>query len=349
MTVGRWIAAAAAVAVLGVVVWSATAGGEETSGNVEAVRTAAEVERRDLVERETFDGTLGYADARTVSSSLSGTLTSLRSEGAVVDRGEALYRVDGTSVRLLFGRIPAWRTFAAGMEDGRDVRQLERNLVALGHDADGDLEVDDEFDWATGAAVEAWEEDLGLDEDGQIPIGEVVFLPGAVRVGQHHAAAGASSGPGTQVMDVTSTEQVVTVELEADRQELVRRGERVRVTLPGGRSVGGRISEVGRVAEVDPEEEDAEPHIDVTISVRSGPRLDQAPVEVDIEVDRAGGVLAVPVPALLALAEGGYAVEVIEGSGRGRLVAVETGTYADGWVEVEGPGLEAGMSVAVPE
>ena len=76
-------------------------------------------------------------------------------------------------------------------------------------------------------------------------------------------------------------------------------------------------------------------------------RLDQAPVAASITTEVRKGVLAVPVNALLALAEGGYAVEV-ERDGRRELVGVETGLFADGKVEVEGGGLRAGDRVVVP-
>ncbi len=100
----------------------------------------AEVERRDLVEREDLDGTLRYAGEGTLIAGTSGTITRLREPGAVVRRGRALYAVDGRSAAwLLYGALPAWRDFAPGMAGGEDVRQLERNLRALGHDPDGDL------------------------------------------------------------------------------------------------------------------------------------------------------------------------------------------------------------------
>jgi hypothetical protein len=47
-------------------------------------------------------------------------------------------------------------------------------------------------------------------------------------------------------------------------------------------------------------------------------------------------VLAVPVDAVLALAEGGYALEVVDEAGRTHLVGVELGVFADGMVEVRG-------------
>ena len=74
---------------------------------------------------------------------------------------------------------------------------------------------------------------------------------------------------------------------------------------------------------------------------------DQAPVEVSFESSRRTGVLTVPVTALLALAEGGYGVEVVEGS-RTRIVAVKTGMFANGRVEISGAGLKEGLRVAVP-
>jgi hypothetical protein len=53
------------------------------------------------------------------------------------------------------------------------------------------------------------------------------------------------------------------------------------------------------------------------------------------------------VAALLALAEGGYGVEIVSGS-TSRIVAVETGLFADGRVEVAGADLTEGMTVGMP-
>ena len=58
-------------------------------------------------------------------------------------------------------------------------------------------------------------------------------------------------------------------------------------------------------------------------------------------------VLTVPVAALVALAEGGYGLQVIEG-GTARYVAVELGMFADGRVEVSGDGLAEGVTVGMP-
>jgi hypothetical protein len=76
-------------------------------------------------------------------------------------------------------------------------------------------------------------------------------------------------------------------------------------------------------------------------------RFDQAPVTVGIVSARARGVLAVPVGALVALAGGGYAVEVGPGPA-GHLVAVQTGLFSQTLVQVSGPGLAVGQWVEVP-
>jgi hypothetical protein len=76
--------------------------------------------------------------------------------------------------------------------------------------------------------------------------------------------------------------------------------------------------------------------------------LDEAPVEVKVVTEAHAGVMAVPVTALLALAEGGYAVEVDNGDGTTRLVGVDPGLYADGLVEVSSTGLQPGDMVVVP-
>ena len=58
--------------------------------------------------------------------------------------------------------------------------------------------------------------------------------------------------------------------------------------------------------------------------------------------------LAVPVNALVALLEGGYAVERVADDGSSSLVGVELGIFQDGWVEVRADGLDEGDAVAVP-
>jgi multidrug efflux pump subunit AcrA (membrane-fusion protein) len=348
----RFVAAAAAIAaVIAAVV--ALAGGDDdagagTAGAATPTNTAG-VERRDLVDREAVDGTLGYADSSPLRAGASGTLTEIRESGDVVRRGESLYDLeDRPAARLMYGGLPAWRDFTPYMDDGEDVRQLERNLRALGYDPDGDMTVDDEWTWATTEAVERFQDDRDMTVDGSLSQGEVLFRPGPTRVGELKATIGQEVAPGAELATLASTTREITVALDADRQELARASDDVTVEMPNGKLVRGRISEVGKVAS-QPASEEEEPTIEVTIALRGraarGTGFDQAPVDVGFAAERRKNVLAVPVTALLARAGGGFAVETPEG----RLVPVEPGMYADDYVEVAGSGLREGMQVVTAE
>lgn len=341
-------AGAGVAAIAGAVVL--IAGGDEAPPVRAAASTAtATVERRDLVDRESIDGTLGYSGAAPLLAGAAGTVTGLPEPGRVLRRGRSLYDVDGEPAAwLLYGSLPAWRDFAPGMADGEDIRQLERNLRALGHDPDGDMTVDDEWTWATTAAVERFQDERGLTEDGTLARGGVVFRSGPARVGSVRAAIGQSVAPGTEIAQLSTTRREVTVDLDATRQSIAREGDAVTVDLPNGRTVRGRITDVGKAAE-QPASEDAEPTIEVTVALRGraahGSGFDQAPVDVGFAVQRSSQALVVPVTALLARAGGGFAVEV-EG---GRLIDVEPGMFAEDYVEVTGDGLREGLRVVTAE
>jgi hypothetical protein len=122
----------------------------------------------------------------------------------------------------------------------------------------------------------------------------------------------------------------------------------VQVELPDGTVVGGRIAHVGRVAtgggSDDPAADD-DPTIEVTVRLAAGKGVDafdQAPVLVRVETEAERDALAVPVGALLALAGGGYALELADSH---RLVPVEIGAFADGYVQVTGDGIDEGTRV----
>jgi peptidoglycan hydrolase-like protein with peptidoglycan-binding domain len=345
------VVAGLAVAAAGAGAWAVLANrsGDDTAA-VAAAPATAPVERATLVDRERYDGTLGYDDPRTVAAGAMGTLTALREEGATVKRGQTLLRVDQRPLTLFYGTVPLYRTLQDGVTDGADVEQLEQNLDTLGYGTD--MTVDEEFTAATAEAVRDWQADRGLEETGTVDAGQVVFLPGQVRVGEHKASVGSGVQPGAPALEVSSTTRVATVELPADDASIAGVDDRVDIELPGGRTVKGSISEVGKVAKAAAasEDEQADPTITVTIRVEGGRvtgDLDQAPVKVAFVKQRKEDVLAVPVTALIALAEGGYAVELAEGGGT-RLVGVETGLFAGGKVEVRGSGLRQGQRVVVP-
>lgn len=305
----------------------------------------APIERTTLVETQKVDGTLGYGATRTVTGGGGhGTLTWIAGPGAVVTRGRSAYRLDDRPVPLLYGRLPLYRTLATGVE-GADVRQLERNLRALGYTG---FTVDKTFSAATAAAVKRWQDDLGVAQTGRITPGSVLIAPGEIRVAERKAHVGdRATGP---ILTCTGTTRVVSIDLDVQYQRLARKGAEVSIELPDGGTAKGRVGKVGKVAEQGHGEDDPTT-IAVTVTVgrqRSLGSYDKAPVAVHLITDKHANVLAVPIGALLAQPDGGYAVQVVDG-GSVRTVPVETGAFTQGKVEISGSGLSEGMKVGIPK
>lgn len=197
---GRRVALAAGLLLLALGAFAAVvvAGGDDGGGggapaDARGHAGTQRVERRTLVDRATLDGTLGYGSEAAAMDRLGGTITWLPAAGALIRPGRPLFAVDGEPVILMDGRVPAWRTLAAGMADGADVEQLERNLAALGYDPGT---VDESFTPATAAAVSRWQEALGLTRTGRVELGRVVFLRGERRVAAVDATLGSAAGGG---------------------------------------------------------------------------------------------------------------------------------------------------------
>jgi hypothetical protein len=378
----RQVVAVAAVAgalvggVVGGTVAVVSTSGANSAGSSSAgggpVTTAAVV-RTTLTTTVQVGGAIGYEGSYTVTAlRASGSVyTWLPEPGAVISQDQRLYSVGNEPVPLLYGSVPAYRAFGVGMSDGADVGELTRDLIALGYG--NGLTQGDRYSSATAAAVGRWQAAVGLSATGEIPLGEVVFEPGPVRVTSVTPSAGAPvGGVGSVVLTASSTTPIVVVDLDVSDEYLVKPGDAVSVVLPDGTStVGGRITTVGNVAtcpggggiglgggasgsaDQSPCASgggNASPTVTVTIALDSTPpgaTLDQAPVNVNVTTQRVGPVLAVPVNALLALAGGGFGVEVVTG-GTTHLVGVTTGVYSTTLVQVSGSGLTPGTRVEVP-
>lgn len=310
--------------------------------------TTDEIVRGDLEGSTTASGTLRFAGERTIQAAGSGIVTELPAPGSVVKLGGRLYAVDNVPVLLLRGGLPAWRTFESGMDDGPDVRQLERSLRELGHFSP---EPDDEFDWYTRDAIEAWQDAAGLDETGALPLGSVVFADGAVRVGTHTATVGDRVGPGAALYSSTGTAQVVDIDLDLADQALAVKGKKVELRLPDGSATTGTISSVGTPTEKDSSGGGMETVVPIVVALddpAAAKSFQEATVTADIPSERREDVLSVPVEALLALDARRFGVEVVDGDGRTRKVPVTTGLFTSGRVEVSGEGVAEGRRVVVP-
>jgi len=306
--------------------------------------STATVLRTDLVSTETLDGVLRYSDPATLFTSGAGTVTGLPTGGDTLMRGDVAFELGGRPVIVLYGDRPAWRVLTEDVDDGPDIAQLEANLVALGF-SDDDLTVDETFDEATTTAVEAWQESLEIEETGSVTPDAIVFLPGPARVGALLTDVGSVVAPGVPMYNTSSEDREVLVLLDADDQDLLAEGDEVTVELPDDVVAPGTVRIVSRVVITDGQGPDARRVVEVLIDIAgSTGDIDEAPVDVNVVSSEAQGVLAVPVEALLALAEGGYALE----RPNGELVSVELGKFADGLVEITGD-IAEGDAVVVPQ
>jgi peptidoglycan hydrolase-like protein with peptidoglycan-binding domain len=352
-----WLLAGAAV----LIAVTATGGVVVASGGDGAAPAApappantAEVQEGELSATVSLDGTLTYrarADGSPYAAinQARGTYTKLPDEGDKLDCGDVLYRVDDDPVLLLCGAVPAYRDLDRG-DKGKDVRQLNRNLHRLGYHADPG---DNDFTKKTQRALEKLQHAKGVHATGALDREDAVFLPEPVRISKVTGELGGSARPGAPVAQATSDTLHVQVNLDASQQGEVKVGDRAQITLPGNRSVKGRVDRLGRVARSAAKEADAGA---ATIPAYIGldkPQeargLDRAPVQVDITTEGVESALSVPVTALVGKAGGGFAVEIVRAGGRRELVAVTLGLFdtTSGRVQVEGD-LRAGDAVVVP-
>jgi HlyD family secretion protein len=368
----RWIAAAglAAVAAAGIAAGitgtrtGGGAGGGGVSDNAYPTSTAT-VTRQSLSSEIPVTATLGYAGSYTVVNQASGILTRLPQIGKVVSEGQVLYEVSGRPVVLLYGATPAYRSLSAGTTSavtGPDVRELNADLVAMGYASSSQIPAGSAvFSSWTTAGVEKLQSALGVTANGTLGLGQAVFLPGAARVTSVSATLGASAPAGQAIMSATSTDRMVTVDLDSAQQSEVAVGDHVTITLPDNETTPGVVTSVGKVAtSSSPGSSNtggpgsAGPATITVLVTPTDPAAtgtwDRAPVTVDITTASVHDALVVPVDALLALSGGGYAVEVVAADGVHRLVPVTLGTFddADGLVQVSGSGLSAGAAVVVP-
>ena len=91
--------------------------------------------------------------------------------------------------------------------------QLAANLVALGFGGSPAIRTDGSFDASVTEAVRRWQA-APLDPSGVVRIGDVAVLPAEVNVTTAHVAIGGAPQPGAPMLDVASTDEVVSLALD---------------------------------------------------------------------------------------------------------------------------------------
>jgi peptidoglycan hydrolase-like protein with peptidoglycan-binding domain len=352
----RIFIAAGAVAAVGgaaAAAWGFGGGSTGTPRRTPQPPKTADITKVTLTDYEEVAGQLGFgATVPLRSSGEQGLVTWLPPVGSTVDRGKPLFKVNNEPVVLLFGELPLYRPLTVEVK-GPDVKQLEENLRALGYSG---LTADETFTAATATAVKKWQKDLGLTETGTVAPGQVLYAGGAIRVAAQTARVGDVANG--EILSYTGTVRNVLVDLQVTQQHFAPIGGTVQITLPDSKLVQGKVESVGTVASTASSSGaqeggggSAPATVQVTVSVTDQAALgtlQQGPVRVRFVAEERTDVLSVPVTALLALAEGGYGIQLVEGSAT-RYVAVETGMFANGRVEIRGSGLQVGMKVSVPK
>ena len=356
----RWLVVLVSlIVVAGAIAGAALAGAFRGSGSPGGggsgygMQTAV-VQRETLTQQITVSATLGYTGSYKVTGEGGGvsghgaaSLTWLPKQGSVISQGGVLYRVNNNRpVFLLYGKVPAWRTLSKGVK-GRDVSQLNHDLVTLGYANRADIAARgwDYFSWDTRYALRRLKARLGIKGAvGNLPLGGAAFEPTALRVTTVSASLGsAATGP---IFTATSAKQQVSIDLNTSEQGGVKAGDTVSIALPNGTNTPGVITSVGKVATTN---SSGTTTVTVEVSLKhpkAARGLNEAPVSVTITTTSVPNVLVVPVGALLAQPTGGFAVEVAGPHGH-HLVHVTTGLFdnAAGKVQVSGAGLTAGQRV----
>lgn len=264
--------------------------------------------------------------------------------GAEVSQGAVLYTVGLRPVAVAQGDVPMFREIRAGVK-GADVRQLQEMLGALGH-YDGAM--DGEAGAGTTAAIERWQDALGVAETGVVSEGDVIFvprLPTRVALDGEMVHRGASLAGGEEAVQGLSAAPLFWVPATDAQAAMMPTGTAVEVTSPDGQIWSGETGEQERDAESGT--------IEVAVVGVDGAALcadacGQIPVSGQtlltskiVTVEQVAG-LVVPSSALVTLADGGVAV--IDETGT--RVPVEVVTSAKGMSVVTG--VDAGARVRVP-
>lgn len=214
---------------------------------------------------------------------------------------------------------------AAAPPTGQDVTIVAANLAALGYLPAAAAGTSTWTDALT-QAVKDFQRAAGMTVTGTLAPSQVAVVPGAARVGAVTASVGdPASSP---VLSLTRTTKLITFTASGD----LRVGEALTASTAGGASLTGRIVALApagsgfqvQARAADPSALPAAGPVSVTVVTASHP-----------------GVLAVPVEALVALADGGYALQ----TPGGLLLPVSVGPIVNDQVAVSGVGVRVGLHV----
>jgi peptidoglycan hydrolase-like protein with peptidoglycan-binding domain len=279
------------------------------------------------------------------SNLAAGTVTSVSAtSGEEVNAGTSLYTVNLRPVVIAEGDVPAFRELSEGAK-GSDVAQLQSLLKNLGFYTAG---VDGSFGWGTRKAVQKWQAAVGVDDDGVVQAGDVLFvphLPTRILVDTSIVVRGNTlSGGEAAVLGIPASPQF-TVPVSDAQSGTIPDGTQVEITGPNDEAWIGFV--------IDRKKQEQSETIDLMLSGK-----DDAPICLEtcggisvttptqlssrvITVETVTG-LVVPSAALLSKTDG--SVVVIDEGGEEH--PVEVLASARGMSAIQG--VEAGLRVRLP-
>ncbi|MBP2326570.1 hypothetical protein JOF56_006955 [Kibdelosporangium banguiense] len=318
---------------------------EPTPAGAPQVKVAT-VRKADLANTKSMQAMIGFGTPRQIKGTGTGVVTRLPAVGDVAQAGKPLYWVNDQPVPVFFGPTPLFRKLEAPGAKGSDVAMMMDNLARLGYQV-GRRPKDDTKAELTPTVIEAikkWQRKAGLEDTGTVDVGQILVLDTQVRVASVQAQPGAAATE--QLFTVTPNSRVVTMSVPMTEAGGLKAGTSVSLVRPDSRQVPAKIQSA-TPAVPNPEAQGgagAEQKLDV-VMVADDPAdvadLAPAPIQLNITTESRSGVLTVPVEALVALREGGYAVQLRGGE----LRAVKTGLYSQDKVEVSGSGITEGLEV----
>lgn len=278
------------------------------------------------------------------SNNAAGTVTSVAVvNGDVVNAGDVLYSVDLRPIVIVAGETPAFRSLSVG-STGADVQQLQQFLADRGlyH-----LAIDGDFGWGTAQSVKAWQRSLGVEADGVVHDGDIIFvpsLPARIWIDESAIAKGNRLGGGEKVVSVLPNAPVFTIPITDAQSAVIPSSVQVEIDAPSGSTWSAAV--VDRHVDVDGQLrlqlaplDDTEICGDECAQV---PVQDQVVMPARIQLVAPVTGLIVPSAALLSKADG--RVVVIDGDGDEHEVTVVAS--AQGMSAIDG--VSEGMSVRIP-
>lgn len=310
------------------------AAGQENTSTSETEKPKApltdSVRRGDLVETKEQTGEVSFGEPWAAPIDTRGIVTSRHDKGEVINPGEPLIWINNKPVTLAAGQTPLYRTLElqgtkkSKHMTGDDVRQLQEFLLSKEIDDKGRLEADGIFGVSTKRAVKAWQKSQGLEETGAVDRTQLVFYPNAVRIdGEPRIGADFTE------LQISEASQQVKASFDSKSRTFLPIGGTITLEA-GDDTIEGTITSVeSKVGD------DGSQKLEATIE--SSSPLPAGVERVNVVATRtvAENALIVPVRAVLALAGGGYGLEVNTGTGL-ELRAVELGEVVDDLVEISG-------------